>query len=249
MLKNELTLSGFLPLYNQVAVLDSKDHAMLALRNDSHFGFARQTATIPITLEEFERAALDYPIAFVGETMQPVIVVGLAPGENLFVSKGGSYAPGAYIPAYLRRYPFVLAPLVGTEERLLCIDMLAERLGDVGEEDSIPLFQDGEPSPVLREAAAFCHAFDAAERRTRDFVELLIRHDLLETTQAHYRPAEAGAESEPQLLLEYAAATPARLDALDAMALVELRDLGVLPAVYAQLLSSANWDVLTLWAA
>lgn len=59
---------------------------------------------------EFEAASREYPIGFVdeGEAVYPAAVVGVRRGLNLFVGADGAWR-GAYIPAYLRCYPFLLA--------------------------------------------------------------------------------------------------------------------------------------------
>mgnify|MGYP002144979420 CR=1 FL=1 len=63
----------------------------------------------PLTVTEFANAALSFPIIFVGDEKTPVAALGLNAGENLFIDAEGAYDTGVYIPAYIRRYPFVFS--------------------------------------------------------------------------------------------------------------------------------------------
>ena len=63
---------------------------------------------MPLTVTEFAPAALTYPVIFVGDARQPVAVMGLRQGENLFVSETGAFKPEAYIPAMAFRHPMAV---------------------------------------------------------------------------------------------------------------------------------------------
>src|SRR3546814_20501679 len=76
---------------------------------DGPFAFAKEGHAIPLTVGEFPLAAVTGPIIFVGEDKLPIAVMGLNGGANMFVGENGLFEPGVYIPAYVRRYPFVFA--------------------------------------------------------------------------------------------------------------------------------------------
>jgi len=240
------TLHGALPLYEQVAILDAARHADCALLpSDAPYRFAGAAPLIAVTIDEFERAAPDYPIIFFAAEREAVIVTGLTADRNLFVAPDGRYAPGAYVPAYLRRHPFVLARREETDGNVICIDESSDRLVPVGTPGAVPLFEHGRPSVLVREAIGLCNAVDAAEARTRAFVAMLDTLGLLEPRQAHHTPT-GGTRT---LVVDYDAISRAKLDALDPAELAKLRTGGALTAIYAHLLSAGNWDVLPLWAA
>lgn len=246
MTKQDFTLHGNLPLYREVWILDVARHGDCAfLPSDRPYGFASEAPLIAVTLDEFDRAALDYPIIFFGPEREAVIVTGLTAERNLFVAADGRYAPGAYVPAYLRRHPFALARREGNGDRIVCIDETSERLVAIGTPGAVPLFEHGKPSGTVRDALGFCEAIDAAEGRTRAFVAMLDELGLLEPRKA-YHNSPGGART---LVVEYDAVSRARLDALEPAAFARLREGGALSAIYAHLLSAANWDVLPLWAA
>ena len=84
------------------------EHRNLGLRADGHYRFAAASPALPLTVPEFAAAGRVYPIVFAqDEAAMPLAVTGLAAGRNLFVSPDGAWRPGCYVPAYLRRYPFI----------------------------------------------------------------------------------------------------------------------------------------------
>lgn len=236
-------VNGALPLYAAPQAVHSITHRDIAVKaGEGSFAFAEQAPIVEITVDEFERAALDFPIVFVGETLQPYAVMGLEAARNAFVREG-QYRPGTYIPAYLRRYPFVFARDEGSDALILCLDHASDRIAKAGEAGAVPLFEGDEPTALTRQAVQFCENYEAARARTEVLVALLRDLDLLEGRQANHVGAEG---AEPTLLLDYCAIDAAKLEALDAEAFQRLRAAGALPAIYAHLASQANWQVLAV---
>jgi hypothetical protein len=236
-------VNGAMPLYAEPKAIHSVTHRDVAVQTgDASFRFAEKAPIVEITVDEFERAALDFPIVFVGETFQPFAVMGLAADQNQFVREG-SYRPGVYVPAYLRRYPFVFARDEGSDALILCLDHASDRVAKAGETGVMPLFEGEEPTALTRQAIQFCENYEAARGRTGVLIDLLREFDLLEARQANHVVTDG---AEPTLLLEYCSIDVAKLDALDAEAFQRLRAAGALPAIYAQIASQANWQVLAL---
>lgn len=84
-------------------------HAAMRWRHNHSYAFAADRAVIPLVAAELAKAALAFPIAFIGEgeALVPAAVLGLESNRNLFVAEGGRWL-GGYVPAALRGYPFVL---------------------------------------------------------------------------------------------------------------------------------------------
>ncbi len=236
-------VNGAMPLYDAPQAVHSVTHREVSVRTgEGTFTFAEKAPIIEVTVDEFERASLDFPIVFVGEALQPFAVMGLEADKNQFVSAGG-YRPGVYVPAYLRRYPFVFARDEGSEALILCLDHASDRVVKAGDTGAMPLFDGDEPTALTRQAIQFCENYEAARARTSVLVGLLRELDLLAARQA----TREGAEGEgATLLLEYQTIDVAKLDALDADGFQRLRAAGALPAIYAQLASQANWQVLAV---
>src|SRR5581483_9315510 len=117
------------PGYGPIVPLDKTRHAGLGIKPGLDHGWARGLNAVFVGAAEMPRAALDYPLAFVrdhatGEFVS-VAILGLRAGENLFVDAHGRWRSHAYVPGYVRRYPFCLADIpsaAGHEARhLICV--------------------------------------------------------------------------------------------------------------------------------
>ena len=236
-------LSGNVLFYSKPEPLSVEAHSTLGVDPvDKPYGFVAQANLVPLTVTEFAPAALSYPVIFIGENRQPVAVMALRAGENLFVSEAGEFRPEAYIPAYVRRYPFVFANDESQKRLILCVDRAAPFIKDGG---ATPLFVDGKPSPYVEQAMEFCNNFEQERQRTDAFLELLKELDLLDTREAVFTPRNPdGSAAAPQKIAEYYAVSEDKLKALPAEKLAELRDNGALGQIYAHLVSLLGWDRL-----
>jgi hypothetical protein len=236
-------ISGTVLFYTKPEPLNNDTHGKLGLMQvDKPFGFAATTNVVPLTVTEFAPAALSYPIIFAGEQMQPLAVMAVNQGENLAISADGSVAPDAYLPAYIRRYPFVLAGDEGGERLIVCIDVASSLLKKNGD---IPLFANKEPTEYTKGCIQFCNDFEAERQRTDSFIALLKENDLFETKQATFTPRSAdGTLGEPQVIAEYSAVSEEKLLALPVDKYIALRDNGALSQIYAHLVSLNGWDKL-----
>jgi hypothetical protein len=237
-------LSGQVLLYVNPEPLDSAAHAKLGMRQSAApFSFAERQHFVPLQVGEFGPAALSYPIIFAGDQRAPLAVMGVRDGENLYVNADGSYRLGAYVPGFIRRYPFVVARDEGQDRMIICIDRAFHLWTEDGPD--VKLFENGEPTAFTKNCIEFCGQFDADRVRTEAFVQLLTDLDLLESRTTTFAPRLAdGSTAEPQTIAEYFAVSEAKLNALPADKLVELRDNGALAQIYAHLTSLFGWDRL-----
>jgi hypothetical protein len=143
---------------------------------DGDAAFAAETPFVPVVIGELAAAARACPVVFAGGDAQPVAVLGLE-RRNLFVAEG-RWAEGVYVPAYVRRYPFGFIRTVNPDGFALAIDAGSERVLRDGE-GGTPLFEDGQPSALTRQALEFCDAFQADAAATRAFAEALTASGLL----------------------------------------------------------------------
>lgn len=174
-----------LPLfYKNLAPLTSDIHADFGLVESANFGFARNTHAIPITVDEFVLAQRDYPIVFSdGNEGVPLALVGLKEGENLFVNEDGSWRQGAYIPAYVRRFPFLLARLT-PESQVLSL-VFDDTPGLIAADAEAKLFDaEKKPSQVTQNVLKFCEEFEQAVARTKSFMDELKKLEMLMEGQA-----------------------------------------------------------------
>ncbi len=170
-----------LPLfYNDLMPLNSRDHATWKSRSIDAATWLVGQHAIPLTVDEFVQAQRDFPIVFSsGDNPLPLALMGLNEGVNTFVNDAGKIEEPIYIPAYIRRYPFMLARLTEEAEELsLCFDPTAESIGEFDEGN--PLFDDeGKASQATNEILQFCERFEQAGARTKSFVDELKKHELL----------------------------------------------------------------------
>ena len=240
---NASPLSGNVLFYGKPEPLSVEAHGALGVDPvDQPYAFVASTNIVPLTVTEFAPAALSYPVIFVGEARQPVAVMGLRQGENLFINEAGAFRSESYIPAYIRRYPFVFANDEVQKRLILCVDRDAPFIREGG---ATPLFVDGQPAPYVQQAMDFCNNFEQERLRTESFVKLLTELDLLETRETTYTPRNPdGTAAEPQKIAEYFAVSEEKLKALPGDKLAELRDNGALGQIYAHLVSLLGWDRL-----
>ena len=170
---------GLPVLYRDLVPLSSQDHADAALGQMPDLRFIHEVHAVPLTVDEFPVAQRSFPIVFSsGPDPVPLALMGLNEGVNVFVDADGQLSPRTYLPAYVRRYPFMLAQLRPEGEELsLCFDPTA---GLVGPGEGPALFADGEPTEQTRATLAFCEQFETAARRTGQFIADLKATGLLE---------------------------------------------------------------------
>ncbi|HEX8447098.1 MAG TPA: SapC family protein [Sphingomonas sp.] len=226
-----------LPLfYNQLEPLSSQVHATWKARNMDSPTFLVGTHAVPLTVEEFAPASRFYPIVFsIGDQPVPLALMGLNEGVNTFVGPDGRFTSEAYIPAYIRRYPFMLARLTPNAEELsLCFDPTSGTLGDFEEGD--PLFADGKPTQVVTNILGFCEQFEQSGQMTSQFMKELADHKLLMDGEVTIQPEGA---DQPFIYRGFQMVNEDALKEMRGDTARKLIKSGVLPLVYAHLFSLA----------
>lgn len=233
-------ITGNVPFYKNPQPLSTEKHAALGIkRSQQPYGFARGAHVVPLTVGEFGNAALCYPIIYAGENKAPLAVMGLRDGENLFINDDGRIDDGQYVPAFVRRYPFVFAEN-GEQGLVVCID---EGSDLVSQQPDIPFFSGTEASQYTKDAIEFLKNFEQQRQLTTKLSEVLIELDLFEPKSVTYQPRDPqGGLQEPVKLADYYAISLERLNNVSAQKIVEMRDNGALAAIYAHNLSLLNWQ-------
>jgi hypothetical protein len=173
-----------LPLfYRNLVPLSSELHGGHGLAERSDLAFARDTHAVPLTVDEFAIAQRHFPIVFgTGEGSVPLALVGLYEGKNLFVDEAGKWRDGVYVPAYLRRHPFMLARLQPEAEVL---SLVFDDSWDLVTAEAERKFFDGtEPSELTKGILQFCEQFEQAIMRTKSFMDEVEKLELFMDGQA-----------------------------------------------------------------
>lgn len=222
--------------YEKPVVLDRDRHRRRRVRPGASFAFARQANSLYLAAAEFAEACKEYAIVFTrggNGRVIPVVMLGLRARENLYVDEAGSWR-GRYIPAFVRRYPFVLAQLPGQDTLAVCIDESCAGVNDV---DGEALFDaSGQDTPFLRNALEFLAACQRESLRTDAFCQRLDQAGLLAEMNARADLVDGRTFSVTGLLV----VDEKKLGALpDATALAMFRQ-GELHLVSMHLLSLSN---------
>ncbi|MBO6766477.1 SapC family protein [Maricaulis sp.] len=236
----EPRLTGSVPLYKNVEPLNRQKHKNYGVKTVANpFSFLKDWHFVPAISPEFSFACGSYPIIFLGERKMPVLVMGLRQGSNVFVTGEGQFDNEHYIPAYVRRYPFVSATNPNDQASTVCVDLDAEFV--VSENPERPFFDEkGEPTDYTKQAIDFVSAFENDARATEAFVERLIALDLLE--QKDVKVANPQDPQNPVTVAEYWGVSNEKFAALPAAKLKEMMDNGDLTAVMSHLISLQRWD-------
>ncbi|KFG89620.1 SapC-like protein [Sphingobium herbicidovorans NBRC 16415] len=165
--------------YNDLLPLNSVDHAAYRSRTVETAPFLTKQHAVPLTVDEFVAAQRFVPIIFsAGDEAVPLALMGLNEGVNTFLDDEGKLRGPAYVPAYVRRYPWMLAKLrPDSDELSLCFDPTSEAVGEFDEGQ--PLFEDSKPSELTQGVLKFCEDFEQAAARTGQFMKDLKELDLL----------------------------------------------------------------------
>jgi hypothetical protein len=228
------------PGYGAVVPLDRQRHAGLGLPREPDYRWCGELNAVFVNAVEFLRAALDYPIAFIRDPRSreytPVAVLGLGAAQNLFVDADGRWQAQRYVPAFVRRHPFCIAPLEpkdGSPDRLVCVQ--EDRLVAGA---ATPLFDaTGEPTAAWAPVMSLLEAVENARQQTRVLAKRLEAFDLLVPFDALALPREGGHLGLTGLLR----VDEQRLEALPGKDLQTLARKGELRAIYAHLGSLENF--------
>ena len=220
--------------YGGLEPLSSNVHGGYKSRSATKAPFLANTHAVPLTIDEFVAAQRFFPIVFSsGENPVPLALMGLNEGVNVYVEDDGTLRGEVYVPAYVRRYPFMLARLRPEADELsLCFDPTSDLVGEF--EDGNALFDDGRPSETTNAILKFCEEFEMSAQRTSGFVAELKTLGLLMEGEVSIQPT--GAE-QPFVYRGFQMVNEERLRELRGDELRKINQNGILPLVMAHLFS------------
>ena len=226
--------TGLPILYKDIVPLSSQLHAGWKARPMQNLALLRGIHALPITTDEFIMAQRTLPIVFsIGDQPVPLALMGLNEGVNVLLGDDDTLVPGTYLPAYVRRYPFMLARLNPQGEDLsLCFDPGADLLGDY--EEGEPLFDGTEPTPAIKSTLEFCEQLEMAGQRTTQFVKDLKDLDLLTDGEVTIQPADV---QQPFIYRGFQIVNEEKLRNLRGDQLRKIMQSGMLPLIHAHLFS------------
>jgi len=174
-------------IYQKPVFINSVAHKSLKVAPVTSFGFEKGLNSVLTLGQEFLEAAKFYPVVFTktpDAEIIPVAILGLRNDENLFVDSKGAWKDGAYVPAFFRRYPFILANNVGQDGSFaVCVDSGYE---GYGKKNGMPLFdENGEQTVELKGVIDFLRNYQSQFEVTKNLVKLLTEYDLFKDVSAN----------------------------------------------------------------
>ncbi len=226
-------------MFQKVVPVNNQIHALKKVKEISSFEFASKFHIAYVTMQEFTRAASIFPIVFLEDKekdeFRPVVMLGLNPGQNLFVDPAGKWQ-ASYVPAVIRRYPFTLTPS-NDGQFVVCIDEGSSLVSDT---EGAALFDaEGAPTQVIENVKRYLSELQQMEVLTREFCTLLAEHNMF--TPLNLRVREA---SQTKTIAGCYVINEERLNNLSDELFLSIKNKRYLPAVYAHLISLAQTERL-----
>ena len=222
--------------YSKPVVLNRDAHKNLKIKPVPSFAYAATTNSVPLAGNEFASAARMYPILFIKDANQnffPIALLGLRKDENLFVDDKGRWTV-SYIPAFIRRYPYVLGDKGLPNDFNVCID---EEFAGFNTSEGDALFnEDGSEAPALKRAIEFLNAYQTEAKRTEAFCEHLQKLDLFVPQVITVTPKEG----KPHTMDGFSVVDEAKLAKLNDADAGNLLRSGYMGWAFAHLLSTHN---------
>ena len=227
-------------VYEEAVPVTKARHADWSVEVGGDYSFSSRVNSVPLMAVEFPNAAAEYVIVFggTGDVVMPAAILGLRAEENLFVSTEGAWQ-GKYVPAFLRRYPFVFSSQDEGKNFTLCIDEKFPGFNEDGKGERL-FGEDGEPSDYTQNVLKFLQQYQLEFNRTRALCEKLKSLNLLEPMQAQIN-LESG---EQRSLTGFSAVNRGRLKTLSAEALADLARSDELELIYNHLSSMRNFEAM-----
>ena len=225
-------------IYETVVPVSNGRHAKCSVEAGKGFAFARNINSVPLMAVEFPQAAAEYAIVFAqnGSDIVPVVILGARQNENLFLDSDDAWK-GTYVPAFIRRYPFVFSISEDGATFTLCVDEAFQGLNYLGRGHAL-FTEDGKHTPYVDDVLKFLQEYRLQFQRTQDFCKKLKELDLLEPMQAEF----ALDSGEKVSLAGFQAVDRKRLKALSGEALQQLAASDELELIYLHLASMRNFS-------
>ena len=221
--------------YKDLMPLSSQEHANYHVRTMEKAPFVASQHAIPVTTDEFTLIQRFMPIVFsAGDEPVPLALMGLNEGVNVFFDADGALTEtNLYMPAYIRRYPFLLAKLRPEGDELsLCFDPTCEAVGAFDEGEA--LFAGADPTETTKNILGFNENFEQAGQRTAQFMRDLKELDLLTDGEVTIQPDGA---PQPFIYRGFLIVDEKKLTELRGDQLRKITQNGMLPLIYAHLFS------------
>jgi len=219
----------------QIAPLNKEKHANTKIDVEQAFTHIKEEHLVPVSAHEFIRLGAELPIVFIKNERsglyEAIAMLGLKTGENLMLDPAGNKWAGFYVPRAFRSYPLTLVPNPNDKDNLyIC---LVESSPMVNTEQGYALFNDdGSQTEFLQKRSEQMADFVRQMEMTKEFSRTLAELELLVP-----QSLTMDIDGKKQELTGFYVVDEAKLNELDADKFADLRNKGMLPPIYAHLMS------------
>jgi len=167
-------------MFEKAEILDRWKHQGLGYKPASDYRYASSLMACPIAHSEMTKVSREYPIVFSNQEKRiPLAHFSVKEKTNAFVNADNNWNAD-YIPAHVRRYPFVLGDkgdgenfYIMADSRGLCNDHDAEELFQNSSDE-----KEGEKG-VIGRATDFLVGFERELKATEALIAPLYEYDIL----------------------------------------------------------------------
>jgi hypothetical protein len=230
-------MASQLLIYESAVPFTATRHGGWSLEMVNDFGFSKSVNSVPLMAVEFPNAASEYAIVFSGteDAVVPAVILGMRADENLYLTDVGGWQ-AKYVPAFVRRYPFVFSMSEDGKTFTLCIDEAFPHFNQEGRGERL-FTDDNKPTPYVERVLKFLEQYQIEFQRTQTFCKKLLDLELLEPMRAQ---AELGT-GEKLSLGGFMAVNREKAKALAPEKLAELAKSDELELLYLHLHSMRNF--------
>ena len=227
-------------LYDNVSPLSKEKHGSWSVEVGGDFAHVKGMNVLPVLAAEFVTAYKEYPIVFSKNetTIQPVALLGIRDGENLYVDDENRWT-ASYLPAFLRRYPFVFARSEDGKTFTLCIDENFTGFNQDGKGERL-FTDDAQPTPYVNNVLQFLQNFQNEHARSQAFCRKLDEFDLLESHNAVW----TGPDGQKAALTGFFCIKREKLNNLPPKVVAGMMKRGEMDLIFAHLFSLGNFHAL-----
>jgi hypothetical protein len=233
-------MASQLLIYENAVPVTANKHGDWSLEMANDFAFSKNVNSVPLMAVEFPNAASEYAIVFSGtkDAVIPAVILGMRADENLYLTEVGGWQ-ARYVPAFVRRYPFVFSISDDGKKFTLCIDEAFPHFNQEGRGERL-FTEDKKPTPYVERVLKFLEQYQIEFQRTQAFCKKLLELDLLEPMRAQ---AELGT-GEKLSLGGFMAVNRDKAKALSPEKLSELAKTDELELLYLHLHSMRNFPAM-----
>jgi SapC len=230
-------------MYKSVEIINLEQHKNIAAKELTSVAFAKSSISAPIGFAEFYEVCRDYPIFFAKDAQGQWFATAIFgyKDENLFIDNEGKWKAGKYIPAFFRRYPFILVK-TDDENFSLAFDSVCGE--ETNESNAVRAFfeKDGSPSEFTKNAFKFLLEIQNEAVATEGFIKDLESWGLLEEKSAQI----VSPDGNTHVINGFFTVNEQKLAALSDKKRSDICKKGAIPLITAHLISLGNIQRLTI---